>query len=359
MIIQDLPGKSKMAADIHSAKRHLARRCPRCLSVVEGSVVEGRERVRGEGIILFLAAATLLLSGCSSVAPRPERAERAATPPVASKPAKGGGYYLDDGPGDNPPANLDAIPDAEPRAEPLHKFANRPYTVLGQSFTPATQLGPYKARGIASWYGRRYHGQKTATGETYDMYAMTAAHPTLPIPSFARVTNTGNGKSVIVRINDRGPFHSSRLIDLSYTAAYKLGVINGGTNQVEVESLDPASDQLAAAKPVPQALQATPLAAPAAPVAEKIAATAETTPPVSGSDGNVFLQLGAFSSRDNAENFSNRMKLNLGSMVEKLHISGGGGVFRVRLGPYASRSEAGQVATQISQAANISPVIAR
>ncbi|PWB58369.1 MAG: septal ring lytic transglycosylase RlpA family lipoprotein [Nitrosomonadales bacterium] len=303
--------------------------------------------------MLLLAAATLLLSGCSSVAPR---AERSASAPVASKPAKGGGYYLDDGPGDNPPANLDAIPDAEPRAEPLHKFANRPYTVLGQTFTPATQLGPYKVRGIASWYGRRYHGQKTATGDTYDMYAMTAAHPTLPIPSYARVTNTGNGKSVIVRVNDRGPFHSSRLIDLSYTAAYKLGVLNGGTNQVEVESLDPASDQLAAAKPAPQALQATLLAAPAA---EKTAAAPETTPPVSGSDGNVFLQLGAFSSRDNAENFSNRMKASLGSMVEKLHIAGGGGMFRVRLGPYASRSEAGQVATQISQAANISPVIAR
>jgi rare lipoprotein A len=326
MIIQDLPGKSKMTAVVRA------------------------------GVLCF-AGATLILSGCSSVAPRPERTERAATPPVASKPAKGGGYYLDDGPGDNPPANLDAIPDAEPRPEPLHRFANRPYTVLGQSFTPATRLGPYRVRGIASWYGRRYHGQKTAIGEIYDMYAMSAAHPTLPIPSFARVTNTGNGKSVIVRVNDRGPFHSGRLIDLSYTAAYKLGVLNGGTNQVEVESIDPANDQLAAAKLQPQPLQATPLAAPA--TAERIAATPDTTPPVSGSDGNIFLQLGAFSSRDNAENFSNRMKLALGPMVEKLHIADGGGLFRVRLGPYANRNEAGQVATQISQAANISPVIAR
>ncbi len=326
MIIQDLPGKSKMAAFFQA------------------------------GFLVF-AAATLLLSGCSSVAPRPERA---ATAPVAGKaPAKGGGYYLDDGPGDNPPANLDAIPDAEPRAEPLHKFANRPYTVLGQSFTPSTQLGPYKKRGIASWYGRRYHGQKTATGETYDMYAMTAAHPTLPVPSFARVTNIGNGKAVIVRVNDRGPFHSGRLIDLSYTAAYKLGVLSGGTNQVEVESLDPANGRLAAANPQPQTLQTTALAAPAPVAEEKIAATPDTTPPVSGSDGSIFLQLGAFSSRDNAENFSARMKLALGSMVEKLHIADGGGLFRVRLGPYASRSEAGQMATQISQAANISTVIAR
>jgi rare lipoprotein A len=308
--------------------------------------------------MLLLATSVFLLSGCSSA---PPRTEGSASAPVASKPARGGGYYLDDGPGDNPPANLEAVPDAEPRVEPLHKFANRPYTVLGQSFTPATQLGPYKVRGIASWYGRRYHGQKTAIGEIYDMYGMTAAHPTLPIPSFARVTNTDNGKSVIVRVNDRGPFHSSRLIDLSYTAAYKLGVLSGGTNRVEVESIDPASSPLAAAKSQPQALQATPLAAPVplAAVAEKIAATPETTPPVSGSDGNIFLQLGAFSSRDNAENFSARMKLTLGPMVEKLHITDGGGLFRVRLGPYASRSEAGQAATQISQAANISPVIAR
>ncbi len=323
MIIQDLPGKSKMAAVVRAG-------------------------------LLFSAAATFLLSGCSSA---PPRTERTASAPVAGKPAKGGGYYLDDGPGDNPPANLDAIPDAEPRVEPLHKFANRPYTVLGQSFTPATRLAPYKVRGIASWYGRRYHGQKTAIGETYDMYGMTAAHPTLPIPSFARVTNTDNGKSIIVRVNDRGPFHSSRLIDLSYTAAWKLGVLNGGTNKVEVESIDPSSFQLVAAQPQPQSIQATPLAA-AIPVAP-VVATPETTPPVSGSDGNVFLQLGAFSSRDNAENFSAKMKLALGPVVEKLHITDGGGLFRVRLGPYASRNEAGQVATQISQTANISPVIAR
>ena len=133
-------------------------------------------------------------------------------PAVATK--KGGGYYLDDGPGDNPPANLDAIPDAEPKAEPLHKAANRPYSVLGQSYTPDTRLKPYKETGVASWYGRRYHGQKTSTGEIYDMYGMTAAHPTLPIPSYVRVTNLKNGKSVVVRVNDRGPFHSDRLIDL-------------------------------------------------------------------------------------------------------------------------------------------------
>lgn len=309
---------------------------------------------------LLAAGAALQLAGCSSA---PPRAEKPA--PVAAKPSKGGGYYLDDGPGDNPPANLDAIPDAEPRAEALHKFANRPYTVLGQTYTPATQLGPYRTRGIASWYGRRYHGQKTAIGETYDMYAMTAAHPTLPLPSYARVTNTGNGKSVVVRINDRGPFHSNRLIDLSYTAAWKLGVLGGGTNQVEVESItDPGTQPLAAktATPPPETrpLPAPPIASatPLAPPVEAPAA-APAVPPATGAEDSVFLQLGAFSSRENAENFGSKMRLGLGQLVDSLHIQDAGGLFRVRLGPYASRAEAGQIATRIGQAANIPAVIAR
>lgn len=315
---------------------------------------------------LLAAAAAFQLSGCSSVAPKTERPA-----PVAGKPAspaiKGGGYYLDDGPGDNPPANIDAIPDAEPKAEPLHKFANRPYTVLGQTYVPITQIGQYKTQGIASWYGRRYHGQKTAVGEPYDMYAMSAAHPTLPIPSYARITNLSNGKAVVVRVNDRGPFHSNRLVDLSYTAAYKLGVLGGGTNQVEVESIDPGNYHVAAAKPPVSSPETKPLAAQAAPVATALplAPVAEYTaakpvvPPATGTEGSVFLQLGAFSSRDNAENFSSKMRLGLGQLVEKLHIVDGGGLFRVRLGPYASRSEASQVAGQIGQVANISPVIAR
>lgn len=325
MIIQDLPGKSKMTF------------------------------FRKSGFLLA-AVAAFHLAGCSSVAPRAERPGA-----VAPKPVKGGGYYLDDGPGDNPPANLDAIPDAEPRAEPLHKFANRPYTVLGQTYTPATRLGPYKARGIASWYGRRYHGQKTAVGEPYDMYAMSAAHPTLPIPSYARVTNLENGKSVVLRINDRGPFRSNRLIDLSYTAAYKLGVLNGGTNQVEVESIDPDNYQAAATASPAKPVEGRPLAVTPVATVQPLAQVAapETALPFSGSDGSVFLQLGAFSSRENAENFSGKMKMGLGQLVEKMQIVEGGGLFRVRLGPYASRAEAGQLAAQIAQAANISPVIAR
>jgi len=153
--------------------------------------------------------------------------------------SKTGGYYKDDGPHERPPANLDRVADAVPRNEPLHKFANRPYEALGQRFVPMTSVQPFKQRGMASWYGKRYHGQKTSSGETYDMYAMTAAHPTLPIPSYARVTSVANGKSVVVRINDRGPFKSERVIDLSYVAAYKLGYIQAGQARVEVEAIVP------------------------------------------------------------------------------------------------------------------------
>ena len=152
---------------------------------------------------------------------------------------KKGGYYKDDGPHDNPPANLDRVPDAVPRNEPLNRFANRPYSALGRDYVPLTRVQPFSQRGMASWYGKRYHGQKTSSGEVYDMYQMTAAHPTLPIPSYARVTNVKNGKSVVVRINDRGPFRSSRVIDLSYVAAYKLGYIQAGEATVEVESISP------------------------------------------------------------------------------------------------------------------------
>jgi rare lipoprotein A len=166
-------------------------------------------------VVVFL----LVLAGCAS--PRP------------------GGYYKDDGPPDRAPTNLDQVADAVPRAEPLHRYANRPYTALGRDYVPMTSLQPFRQRGLASWYGKRYHGQKTSSGETYDMYAMTAAHPTLPIPSYARVTNLANGRSVVVRINDRGPFRAGRVIDVSYVAAHKLGFVQAGQAQVEVEAVVP------------------------------------------------------------------------------------------------------------------------
>ena len=165
----------------------------------------------------------------------------------SSTPPRGGGYYKDDGPDANPPANLASIPDAVPRAEPLHKYANRPYEVFGKKYVPLATVQPFTQRGTASWYGKKFHGQKTSSGETYDMYKRTAAHPTLPIPSYVRVTSVSNGKSVVVRINDRGPFHTDRIIDLSYAAAYKLGYTGAGSTKVEVEAVVPSQAQRRAA----------------------------------------------------------------------------------------------------------------
>jgi len=157
----------------------------------------------------------LLVGACGSV------------PPAAGR----------DGPPASVPAGLERTPDAVPRIEPIRSGGpNKPYEAAGRSYTPMTADKPLAERGGASWYGRKYHGKPTSSGEPYDMFAMTAAHPTMPIPSYARVRNPANGREVIVRINDRGPFASGRVIDLSYTAALKLGLL-GGVAPVEVERI--------------------------------------------------------------------------------------------------------------------------
>ncbi|TSA48739.1 MAG: septal ring lytic transglycosylase RlpA family protein [Nitrosomonadales bacterium] len=286
---------------------------------------------------IIALAALLVLAGCSST-PKRDTLEQASSAASSSVSKRGGGYYLDDGPGDNPPSNLAALPDATPRDEPLRKANMRPYVALGKSYTPMTVLESYKERGIASWYGRRYHGQKTASGEIYNMYAMTAAHPILPLPSYVRVTNIKNGKSVVVRVNDRGPFHSDRLIDLSYTAAYKLGVLGGGSAQVEVESILPGREpamQIAAAPPAAANVPAT----------------------VADNASGIYLQLGAFSVYDNADNFLTRMRAELSAVADTLGISAKDGLFRVHVGPYADQTLAQQAADKIAQSLAIKPVL--
>lgn len=144
---------------------------------------------------------------------------------------------LRDGPDANPPAGLERVPDAVPRIEPIRAGGpNKPYYVAGRGYVPMTEDRPFRESGGASWYGRKFHGRPTASGEPYDMYAMTAAHRTLPIPSYARVRNPANGRQIVVRINDRGPFADGRVIDLSYTAALKLGVL-GGVARVELQRI--------------------------------------------------------------------------------------------------------------------------
>lgn len=307
---------------------------------------------------LALLLAPLVLAACGTPATRPdvERAEPAAPAAKVQKPQswalkKGGGYYQDDGPGDNPPENLDSIPDAIPRAEPLHRFANKPYSVLGRDYVPLKPTAPYRATGVASWYGRKFNGQKTSSGEIYDMYGMTAAHATLPIPSYARVTNPANGKSVIVRVNDRGPFHAGRLIDLSYTAAWKLGYIGNGSTQVEVEMVQPGQETLIAqARPAPA--EADPIAR----FATADEAPAKPLPEVADARGH-YLQLGAFGNRDNAEALRSRLARELGALGDKLTVQASGKLYRLQLGPWADAQEARAVAERIREALDYAPVL--
>lgn len=193
------------------------------------------------------AGFALLFTGCASTdikhitplpvhhpAPVDHASLYPALPPAGSG---GGAYYKDDGPGAHPPPHLDLVPDAVFKTEPFAKIGNRPYSAFGQIYLPLAGDAPYSQQGVASWYGRKFHGHRTASGERYDMYKMTAAHPTLPIPSYVRVTNLDTGRHVIVRINDRGPFLGGRLIDVSYTAALKLGMLNKGRQHVRVDRI--------------------------------------------------------------------------------------------------------------------------
>jgi len=270
-------------------------------------------------LIMGAAAATLALAGCSS------GPSAHAKPSPSTATAKGGGYYLDDGPEANPPPNLDTIPDAVPRDEPMHRFANRTYVVLGNTYTPQTERRAYSQEGLASWYGRRFHGKKTASGELYDMYAMTAAHPTLPIPSYARVTSLANGRSVVVRINDRGPFHSKRLIDLSYTAAHKLGYLSQGSARVRVESIDPAAN----------GIQDGP------------------------SSEGLFLQVGAFGQPENAQKLLERIKRELGLDDTRIQVVLIGTLHRVQIGPYASEDDARADRAQVRERLDLNAVLVR
>ena len=277
---------------------------------------------RGLALAMFAIA---LLAGCGTA---PKKTE------VIS-----GKYYLDDGPPDSIPEGLGGIPDAVPRDEPFHKFANRPYTVFGRTYVPVVNRERSVQRGIASWYGKKFHGQRTASGEIYDMFAMTAAHPTFPIPSYARVTNVKTGKYVVVRVNDRGPFLSERIIDLSYAAAVRIGIAQAGSGLVEVERVFEATE-------VPT-VERTPLPAPA---------TVETAVVIQET-GGLWLQLGAFASRQSADSFRDRMARDLGWNNEPLQVFSRDGLHRVRMGPYRNRDEAGAIADKVRASLGFAPAL--
>ncbi len=298
------------------------------------------------GSFFLLMTGLLLLSACST---GPSR-------------SGSGGYYSTDGPPSEIPKNLDAVLDAVPRNEPLARGPNKPYTVMGQNFVPDTSGKPYKKQGRASWYGKKFHGNKTSNGETYDMFAMTAAHPTLPIPSYVRVTRVSNGKSVVLRVNDRGPFLHGRVIDLSYVAAYKLGMLGPGSTEVIVERVTPGDMKQAPIRPmvadiptptnVPQALPAIA----AAPVTMPVSSRAlQSSVPA----GAVYLQIGAFTQPSNAQQLLEQAAQRIPAPLnQSLHIDEQAGpIYRVRVGPFANRQIALESVQPIEQSTGLAPSI--
>jgi rare lipoprotein A len=316
--------------------------------------------------IVAVVLASLVLSACGST-PQRKVETRSAPAPIENRSVGaaattaavvdtqvGGGYLSGDGPGANAPVDIETIPDAVPRNEPLHRYANRPYVALGKTYTPQKTAGNFRERGIASWYGKKFHGQRTSSGEVYDMYGMTAAHPTLPIPSYVRVTNVANDKSVVVRVNDRGPFLHERVIDLSYTAAHKLGIVGAGSAEVTIESLS-ASEHLATA-PVKKTapVESRPLVS-SEPVAETEAQPAKITTTTRGS--NIYLQLGAFKSTQAAESFMAKMRSELGSVDKELSLFVKDGLTRVHIGPYKTQDAARSSAVEMQDKLGFKPMV--
>ena len=264
----------------------------------------------------LLLTAVLLASGCGNV------------------------YVQDSGP--NVSMDLSRVPDPIPKVEPRSKYGNpESYEVMGKRYKVMASGDGYVERGIASWYGKKFHGRRTSSGETYNMYGMTAAHKSLPLPAYVRVTNLDNQRSMIVRVNDRGPFHEGRIIDLSYAAASKLGVVETGTARVEVRAINPGrpdtASPLAANIPTNAAVV---VAAAKLPVTEAIATPLK-----------LYLQLGAFISRNNAERLHQQLTQ---TQIPQIHIHeskriDNNTVYRVRIGPLPNVKAADQLAQRVAQ----------
>jgi rare lipoprotein A len=290
------------------------------------------------------AAALLQLAACAHAPPHPSPARPSAPAPPATALQR------------NAP-DVNQVPDAVPRQEPRSAFGNPPfYYVGGHRYVVLPSASGYAERGVASWYGTEFHGLRTSTGEPYDMFAMTAAHKTLPLPCYARVTNLSNGRNVVVRINDRGPFVANRIIDLSFSAATRLDMIRNGTAFVQVEVLTPAAPSLNVSMPVNApaaqaasvgvssvpAMNAPPAAAQPAPVAPPAAATA-TAPAVAPGPaavpeptGSFYIQVGAYSRADNASAAVRRLRAAGVEHVFALAPDAHQPLQRVRIGPIAS-----------------------
>lgn len=273
-----------------------------------------------------LACVLVLLGGCAS--------------------GGGGGRYAssqDAYPTDG--RDLSQVPDAVPKVEPLAASGNRPvYQVLGKSYQVMSDARGYSATGIASFYGTKFHGYDTASGERYDMYAMSAAHRSLPLPTYARVTNLDNQRSVIVKVNDRGPFHDDRLIDLSYAAAYRLDVLARGTARVKVEAIDPASWP---GEQDVRRIASTPTSTPAAPPSAGIDRSAPSGAPI-------FLQVAALGSAQNAARLRDSLQSRLSQPVR---ISENGALHRVQVGPFTDPTALETVRARLAEAGYLDPLL--
>lgn len=225
---------------------------------------------------------------------------------------------------DGPPGfdvDVSKIPDAVPKNEPLAKYGNySTYHVFGRAYHTMASSKNYEERGIASWYGTKFHAQRTSSGEPYDMLGMTAAHKTLPLPTYVQVTNLKNGRKIIVKVNDRGPFESNRIIDLSYVAAKKLGMLGHGTAYVDVKAIDPnhmsSDDGLILAHR-----------------SKSLRSLFASSQPASSS--GVYLQVGAFQNRIHAERFKNKVSTLISSPVRITQMAKSSQrLFRVQVGPF-------------------------
>lgn len=283
-----------------------------------------------------------------------------------------------DGPEAKPPPNLDKVPDAQPQVESIRDGGpNKPYDVAGRSYSPVKTDKAMTEKGLASWYGKKFQGRRTASGEVYNMYAMTAAHKTMPIPSYARVRNPANGREIIVRVNDRGPFHVDRIIDLSYTAALKLGVLNGvapveverityeqirsgawrrdGKNEPPPEVVAPTVEVTASTAPPEPAIVAPPV--PNLPVPTPTPALPAPSPAFTAAAKGFWVQIGAFRQRDGAEQFQRRVSDELSWLSPLLAVFSEPQLFRLQAGPYPTRSDAQDAASRIRDALRLVPLV--
>lgn len=286
----------------------------------------------------LLALLTLTLVACAS-APPPRvnpitrlPPQTKPVPPPDKMPAFGTDEFnrIKDAYPEAPP-DVSAVPDAEPVPEPRARYGNRsPYTVLGETYVLLPSAKGYRATGNASWYGKKFHGLRTSSGERYDMYKMTAAHRTLPLPSYVRVTNLANSRSVIVKVNDRGPFHSGRIMDLSYAAAARLDILKTGTGYMRLEAIDPAEYQASTGRKT-----------------RGKAAPAPAAAPVPG-PARFFVQVGAFSEAANAAALQSRL-IDLVYAPIGIANSGSPAVNRVQIGPFFTREDAEQVSRIIRE----------